>query len=217
MSRWARSSWLFYGALGLLLVGAAVARVAHGSRSALERGRALEAQGDEALAALAYREAITWYLPGSPWVARGIEAMWALAEQAEERGDLVAARTIVGNLRGALYSIRSVYQPHEGALRICDEHLAKLLAATDERVTTGRMDLEDARAEFKVDVSRDHAPAVGWSLALGLGFLGWVFTTLVFLRRLLAPEDGLAWRQSLPWAALAVACAALWLAGAALA
>ena len=113
----------------------------------------------------------------------------------------------------------SYNQPHADILPLVDDRLAALLAQTDERVLAGTLDLMSAYEEFKVDVARDHSPSVGWSLALGLGFLGWVAATFLFLIRLTSGELGapLCWRRAWPWAATSAACAAIWLAGAALA
>jgi hypothetical protein len=212
-----RSRPVQVGLLVVALLFMLVLRVGYGSYSALERARVLRAEGDAALAALAYREAITWYLPGSPWVARAIEGMWELADEAEAAGDWVAARTIVSNLRGALYGVRSFYQPHAEIVAAADERLAALLAQTDERVLAGTLDLMTAFEEFRADVARDHAPSVPWSLALGLGFLGWVAASFLFLTRLTSGALGapLQWRRAWPWGAASLACATIWLAGAA--
>lgn len=208
------------GAVAVLVLGALLLRVALASRAAYERGVALEV-AEPALAALAYREAITWYYPGNPHAARAIERMWALADAAETAGDLVGARIIVGDLRGALFAIRSVYQPHPEALRECSARLAHLLAATDERVLAGELSVEAALPRYEAAVARDHAPAVGWSVALGVGFVLWIAATFVGIARLVpsSEEDDkvLRWRRALPWFAVSIGALALWLAGAGLA
>ena len=203
----------------LVVLGLVVLRVALASAAAFSRGEELAAAGRKDLAVQAYREAITWYYPGNPHVKSAIERLWALADEAEAAGDLVRARIIVGNLRGALYAIRNVYQPHEEEVRLCDERLALLLARTDERVLAGQLSAETVLPGYREDTARDHAPAVGWSLALGLGFVAWIATTLVAIRRLVpdADEAPLRWRAAAPWGAAAAACLATWMLGAALA
>jgi len=144
--------------------------------------------------------------------------MWALADAAEASGDLVGARIIVGDLRSALFAIRSVYQPHADALRTCSARLAHLLALTDERVQGGVLSPDAVLERYQAAVARDHAPSVGWSLALGAGFLVWIGATFLGLARLVPAADGaLAWRAALPWLVTSALALALWLAGAALA
>lgn len=214
-----RRALLLAAGATLAVLGLVVLRVALASSAAFDRGEAYAAEGRSELAALAYREAITWYYPGNPHATTAIERLWALADAAEATGDLVGARILVGDLRGALYAIRHVVQPHETEVRQCDERLARLLAATDERVLRGELSPETVYPAYREDTARDHAPAVGWSLALGLGFLGWIGTTIVGIRRLVPPDDAasLRWRPAAPWAAASLACLTLWMLGAALA
>ena len=207
--------WVFL--IVAVVLGLVLARVVVSSREALERGDELAEAGEVQRAALAYREAVTWYYPGYDDVTTAIERMWALAQARLDTGDRVGARMIVGELRSALYAIRSVYQPHEKELRICDLQLAELLALTDERVAEGRVSASAALEEYRVATARDHAPSVGWSLALTLGFLGWIAATGIAIVRLV-PDDGpYRWKRALPWIGLSGVCLATWMFGAALA
>jgi hypothetical protein len=208
---------LILAAVGLV-VAALLLRVALASHAAYEEGLALEATGFPDLAALSYRDAITWYYPGNSHAARSIERMWALADAAESAGDLVGARVIVGDLRSALFAVRSTYQPQSEALARCNERLAWLLAATDERVQSGVLSPESVLPSYQQAVRRDHAPAVGWSLALGVGFLLWVILSVTGIVRLVPTHEmPLAWRAAAPWLLSSAGALALWMAGAALA
>lgn len=210
---------LFGAAVLLVVAGVLVLRVALASHAAYSRGMAAEEARDVDDAALAYREAILWYFPGNPFVTSAIERMWAIADAHEAAGDLVGARIVIGDLRGALYAIRHVTQPHAAEVRMCDRRLAQLLAATDERVVRGNLGLSTVLPTYEAATARDHAPNVGWSLALSLGFVGWLLFTALTLFRLApaTPEGPFAWRRSLPWAALSLASLTLWLLGALLA
>ncbi len=206
--------------IGVAILAVVVIRVAVGSCAAYDHGVALEEQGQAELAALEYRQAISWYFPGNPWASDAIERMWALADAAQQKNDFVGARIIVSDLRGALYGIRHVAQPHQEELALCNKRLADLLAHTDERVLGGKMSVETVRPRYSEDVERDHAPSVPWALALGLGFLGWILATFTALKRLSkksAPPKGLRWKAALPWFAVSIVFLATWLAGAALA
>lgn len=204
----------------LLVAGVVLTRVWLASRAAFERAEGLEAEGENGLAALSYREAITWYFPGNDHVTRAIERMWSLADEARSAGDLVGARIIIGDLRASLFAIRTFYQPHRHELKLANERLARLLAETDERVRGGVLGPEAVLPRYQEAVALDHAPSVPWSLALGVGFLLWIATSLVAIVRLV-PADGTAdplrWRSAAPWLAAAVLSLVVWLAGAALA
>jgi len=209
---------LLVAAAAILVLAALLVRVVLASRSAYETGRALEAAGSLELAELSYREAITWHYPGNPHAARAVERMWALADAAEAENDPVGARVIVGDLRSALASIRSVYQPQAEALAACNERLAWLLAVTDERVRGGTLSPEAVLPQYQAAVLRDHAPAVGWSIVLGVGFLLWMGLALMGIVRLVPAVEGpLAWRSAAPWLVSSCTALGLWLTGAALA
>ena len=73
-------------------------------------------------------------------------------------------------------------------------------------------------AESRYVVLCAHAPAVGWSLALGLGFLAWIGATLVGIVRLVPRDEGpLRWRAAAPWAVGSLVALVAWLLGAGLA
>lgn len=210
-----RGRWVAFAAAILALVVAVVlGRVILAARAAYDRGSSLEEVGDADGAALAYRDAIAWYYPGSPQATAAIERLWSLADAAEAAGDPIGARIIVADLRSALFSTRTLYQPHAVELALCNERLALLLAATDERVRGGVLSAESVLPRYREAVGRDHAPSVAWSLALGFGFLVWIASTLLAIAQLVPHDAGaLQWRRAAPWLGVSFTSLVLWLAG----
>ncbi len=163
---------------GLLIALAVVfllLRVLWGGRAECHRAEAEIEAGRPYQAVIHYERAVRWYLPGSPYGARAVEALWSLGEEAEAGDDPELALFAYRGLRGAGYATRSFYQPYPARIAAAEERIAALIAADPVAAWPDRSrSPEERRAEVLANL-RDHQdPATGWVIVLELGFLAWL-------------------------------------------
>ena len=87
--------------LGVVMVLVCVKVGSEGSM-ALERGGLALASGDERVAALHWREAMGWYLPGGDWREEAADQLWRLHEVQSARGDVEGALASLWHLEAGL-------------------------------------------------------------------------------------------------------------------
>ena len=171
--------------VGLVLI----ARVITSGYAALDEGARAETAGDHLRAVVAYREAVSWYLPGvAPWRGDAADALWSMAEREREAGRLPEAVRALQSLRAGLRSADSLWRPDDALKAKVDSELALLMAqweAEDTRLA-GREspgNLEERRTHHAALLAKDERPSRGWGLLAVLGFLGWVSAALMAARR----------------------------------
>jgi hypothetical protein len=191
-----------------------VVKVRVESSAALEQARALRDRGETMAAGLWYRRAIRWYTPLSSSVETAAGELWALAEASLRAGKPREALGLFRDLRGALYAIRHVLHPYRDVRERCEEQIASLMAA--EPATTeldrGKSQTE-RRALYLAQMRSIGEPDVLWSIALLLGFFGWIAAALSFFWRGFTPDGALLARPAVLWGGVGVACFALWVVG----
>lgn len=169
------------GVVALLCV-----RVVAGGTGAYDRGMAALESGDELLAGLELREAITWYLPVAPWRGSAAEALWSLHEAQLRRGEVQAAVSTLTLLRAGYMGSRTLFGVDPWKDR-ADAALAPLMARWESELgqaegrDTGA--LAERQAFFASKLAEDPLPAAGWGLLGVLGFAGWVAGMLIGVRR----------------------------------
>ena len=199
-----------------LLVGIAVMalllRVLWGGRA--ECGRAddeIEA-GRPYQAVLHYERAVRWYLPGSPYSGRAVDALWTMGEEAEAAGDPELALFAYRGLRASAHATRSFYQPYARRISDAEEHIATLMAADPAARWPDRaLDAEERRG-IVLDNLREHEdPVTGWVIVLELGFLAWLGGGAALAWRMGRPER----RKRTTWILAGTVCAGygLWILG----
>jgi hypothetical protein len=201
--------------LALLLAIAVVAlllRVLWGGRA--ECGRAADEieSGRPYQAVLHYERAVRWYLPGSPYSTRAVNALWALGQDAEDAGEPELALFAFRGLRASAHATRSFYQPYPRRIDAAEERIAALMTADPVAAWPDRALSTEQRRAIVLDNLRDHQdPATGWVIVLELGFLAW-----------LGGGAALAWRIGRPgrrrrttWILIGTVCSGyvLWILG----
>lgn len=182
--RWRR--WLL---VGLLVAAALTTRVLVESHAALDRGEAALVRGDRGAAIRSFQHAVRMYVPGSPFVARALAHLQALAEQAAAAQDAETEQRALLALRAGLLGARSLYTPFASQLRWADERLARLYAGREVALAADpRAPVATARVAELTDWHRDRlaqrpGPA-GWSTGCFLlGFALWIGAAVLFTRR----------------------------------
>ncbi|MDP6944003.1 MAG: hypothetical protein QF464_07635 [Myxococcota bacterium] len=179
-----------------LIAVALVARVVTSGQAAVDQGHQALQAGNELGATVAYREAISWYLPlVAPWRDQAADALWALHEQQLADSRLPDAVRSLQSLRAGLRSGDSLIRPDAALKARVDTTLAPLMA---------RWELEDAQASGREPegtleartthhaalLAKDERPSRGWGLVAVLGFFLWVGGAIVGLR----DDEGPRWR-----------------------
>lgn len=90
------------------------------------RGVAAWKYGDVIAAIAAYESAIHMYTPGSPVIDEAASSLWDLGEAMERKGDSTRALLAYRSLRSSFYAVRSLTQPGEKWIALCDGKIAKL-------------------------------------------------------------------------------------------
>jgi len=91
------------------------------------KGEKALAAGDQIAAIAGYESAIHMYTPGSSLVNRAAENLWAIGQEAEQRGDIERALIAYRSLRSSFYAIRGLTSPGTEWIRRCEEKINQLL------------------------------------------------------------------------------------------
>jgi len=210
----ARQKALLWGGVVLVCLVLVFVKVRVESGAALEHARAAKVKGDADVTGLLYRRAIRWYSPLSSSVAAGVEELWALAEEREKSGKPSEALALYRDLRGALYAIRHVTEPFKDERDRAEEKIAALMAKEPAATALDqKRSEEERRVVYLAQLRGIHAPDVAWTIALLLGFFGWVACAALFFWRGFTKAGVLVPRPALRWGAGVVLCFALWVVG----
>jgi hypothetical protein len=176
--RWLR--WSAIAAAGLLLL---VGRVLSDSRSALQEGAAAEQRGEPAVATRHYLHAARMYVPGSPFVARALDRLEAIAAAAARAGDLTTERAALEAVRAALLGARSFYTPHAGRLEASDRRLAGLYARIEDPAVAPGASAAAREAWHLERLLARPGPSLAATLAALGGLALWLGAAVLFIRR----------------------------------
>jgi hypothetical protein len=145
---------------------------------AVDAGRTARARGDVVAAGVAFKEALTWYLPGAGWRAEATQELWSLADeraaQQDWKGEVLALGQLGGGLRGAA-GVLGVDGTLKGEV---DARLSLALARWEAAEGGGQPATPERVAYFRRLLEHDER-AGGWPgvllvagvVAVGLG--GW--------------------------------------------
>jgi hypothetical protein len=184
------------------------------SGAELDRARAARARGDADMAGLHYRRAIRWYTPFSSSVEGAVTDLWAFAAEREGAGAAAQALQLYRDLRAALYAIRHLAEPYRDVRDRAEERIAELMAREPPTTVEDRAKtVEQRRVDFLGELRSVSAPDVAWSVALLIGFFGWVACAATFFWRGFDREGRLVPRPAAWWAAGLVLFFALWVVG----
>jgi hypothetical protein len=179
-----------------LIAATIIVRVVTSGVSALEQGHEALAAGNELGATIAYREAVSWYLPlVSPWRTEAADALWSLHEQQLAAERLPDAARSLQSLRAGLRSADSIVRPDAALKARVDDALAPLMARWEaaDAAEAGRTSpgtLAERTAHHASILAQDERPARGWGALAVLGFFAWVGAAVIGLQR----EGAARWR-----------------------
>jgi hypothetical protein len=142
--------------------------------SVVEYNRAVEAAGanDEISAIIHHGRAIKWYAPLNPWVKDSAQALWDIGESAARRGDMETAIFAVETLRSSLHAARGPFQPMTEWIDRSNLWLADHIAQEYPNIT---------EEEVMDTLTRPTGPHRGWSVLVGVGFVGWIMAVFLFI------------------------------------
>jgi hypothetical protein len=190
---WVRLAARTAALVGVLLAVLAV-RVVTASRAELHRGEQLLARGDEDGAILAFRRSARLYAPGSPYGAESLERLFRIARDAEGRADLPQALAAYRAVRGAILASRSFYVPYGDLLQLADQRIARLsfeVANARAGSRTPAVWLSELRAPAR--------PKLGWTVLLLAGWVLWVASAFVLVRRGIDEDDHVLGEPTRRW------------------
>ena len=113
--------------LAVLMTGMLIVRVYHAAEAALDTSDQAFDRGDLVGATEAAREALTWYLPGSPHVERAVARLRALAIGAEATGDTANALRAWEALRGGVFEVTHPWSRMSDTFEEAGAGVARLL------------------------------------------------------------------------------------------
>jgi hypothetical protein len=172
-----------YGTFALCALAVVTVRVLQDSATALEVGDEAARRGDPAEAARHYLHAVRMYVPGSPYVGRGLDRLETLATAAAKSGDVVAERRALEAVRSGLLGARSFYTPHATRLESADRALAALYARTEDPAVAPGATREQREAWHLAQLSRRPGPATLPAVAALLGLAMWLSAVGLFVKR----------------------------------
>jgi len=162
-------------------------------------------QGEARKAVLHYARAMRWRTPGSPYQEASARRLWDLGAKAEARGETLLARHALESLRSAVLSGRGLRRPESEWIERCDTHLTAL--------GRGPSFKSYHPASLSALSLPPEGPSAAGSLALIIGFLGWIGCAAVLALSGKRGPDMSAGRAALQLKILLALFYLLWLAG----
>jgi hypothetical protein len=192
--------------VGLLMLLVLWVRVFYGSMKDYDTGETLLKQNQIIRAVTYFDRSLHWYAPVNPYLERAATRLWEIGERAEKEGDLRMARIAFESIRNASYGTTHVFTPGKEWISRAE---SKINALSDSQGQKG-----DGKSGPWPPKRGPH-PHAFWSVAVVLGFLGWVGSVLGFISAAWpkAQRDGKCFREKSIWFFLVLAFGALWFAG----
>jgi tetratricopeptide (TPR) repeat protein len=203
-------------AAALVLAGL-VLRAWVSSGAELAEAEAAQRGGDLEGAIAHYRRAAAWYFPGNARAAEAIEALFALGEAAEARGETTLALAAFRSVRAASMSARSVYVPHDSMRRAADERIAALMATGPVPPLDANRRPEERRESHLALLRAERDPNVLWAMLALVGLVAWVTGGALLASRGLDARDAWVPAEARRWGTLIVLGLGLFVLGLALA
>jgi len=180
-------------------------RVSVDGRQARRQADRLLASGNPDEAVGFYDRTLHMYWPGSPDVARAVEALSALAGEREAGGDAEGALYAWRVLRSGLYAARGLYQPYSETIALSETHIAGLMARREGD--------DESREKYLALLRENRDPNRFWSMLALLGFAVWVIGVLGVIWKGLTPEGKWIGRAALLWSGVFLIGFTVWILG----
>jgi hypothetical protein len=202
------------GLVMLLSIASVVIKVALDSRREYRTALLALSQNEPNQAMVHLERCIHYYTPLNGSVRAAVQKIWAMGEQAEANSQPEQALLAYRTLRSSLYAIRSFYTPYETWIARCDGKIATLVAEGNDYASRyPDRSLEEKKGIAAEILQRNPPPGVFWAIIVEIGFLGWVFSALLFIFRALRYENRLLARPALLYGGLTVLFYAVWIVG----
>jgi len=159
--------------LVVVVVAVIVGRVAWDGTSELAAGRDALAQGNRIAAQKHFLYAARWYLPFTSWWREGVQELNALGGQYASEKAYPEAVAAFDDARGALYSTAWLFAPDVELLGPANAGYASALAGWKKQLDPA-VDVERETARYLALAEAPKTVSYGWSLAMGLSFIGYV-------------------------------------------
>ncbi len=185
----------------LLLLAAVVVRVESEGRRHLRLGLAALEEAELHRAQSHFLLCGRSYVPGSGTSTAAIRELLALGTRHLDAGRFAESVSAFDDARGAIHSTRWLLPSRTGLRAEADQGYARSLAAWKGEGGVKESDVRRYR-ELAEDFQSTHR---GWSLLMGLSFLGYVGALGYLAFRWTDPRH-----RKLPWVGAGVACVALW-------
>jgi len=180
-------------------------RVFYGSMQDYKTGETLLEQNQTIRAITYFDRALHFYAPLNPYLDKSAQRLWEIGEKAEKEGDRRMARIAFESIRNASYGTSSLFTPGREWMGRVD---AKIKTLGGEKAAGSGGQGETGSPE------KSSHPKVGWSIAVVVGFLGWVGSVFGFVVSVFRKgEEPRIFHRGLAWLCLIVVFAALWVAG----
>ncbi len=198
----------------LVVLGGLAVRLALDAERHLTAGREAQAaaQSEEAQDHLQW--AMRAQLPGLSAPLEAADLLEGIAREALARGDDPTALRALRRLRGGILGTRHLWSPFGDRLERTNRELAAVTARTQvAEGFAGGKSVEALTEEHLRLLQLEPTPTLVASLAVTLGFFGWIGGAFGFIFRGL--DRDLRWVPKVGprWGLFTVACFALWIAG----
>jgi hypothetical protein len=196
--------------IGVLLLLILWLRVLYGSMEDYKTGETLLKENQIVRAITYFDRSLHWYAPINPYLERAATRLWEIGEKAQKEGDLRMARIAFESIRNASYGTTHVFTPGKEWIKRAESRINRLAASASHGNNGSAEPWSPKKGPY---------PDALWSVAVVLGFLGWVGSVLGFISAAVRNDQDSqrARRGILVWLSLIVVCGALWFAGMAMA
>jgi hypothetical protein len=189
--------------IGVLIMLVLWVRVFYGSMKDYEMGERLLKENQIIRAITYFDRSLHWYAPINPYLEKAATRLWEIGERAEKGGDLRMARIAFESIRNASYGTTHVFTPRKDWIRRAETKISELSGAEGQ----GKQGSNESW-----NPKKSPHPHPLWSLAVVLGFLGWV-GCLLGLILLTFRQVGFRSGRCIVWFGFSSLCFILWLIG----
>jgi hypothetical protein len=171
------------------------AKMVYMQREHFNRAEKYYAASNWKLAIREYDEAMHFYTPWSPYIAKSAKRLWRIGGMFEREDKLDWALIAYSSIRSSFYASRSLYSPHKDWIAKCDEKIADLnvkLLIKDGSVRPADADVEKEKQLYVLKV--DKAPAPLWAVAVEAALFGWISSVVFIVVKGFDDEGRPRWR-----------------------
>ena len=202
---------LIFLVIGLVMVWA---RAFYGSKQTYHQAVTCLEAGQLVNAVAFFDRSIRWYTPLNPYVRLSAQRLWEIGRQAEQQGNVHLALIAIRTLRRGFYGARHLWGPGQEWIDTCS-------AKIDELMDFKQPEAEKPKDAFALDASDGlsgqpgRPPSTLWSIAVAVGFLGWIGSVIGFVLCACRGEKRLRLSScpTLLWAGITLSFFALWIVG----